>query len=101
MKKKKTAVNYLLVDASGSMECRKGATQEGLDSFVAKLQKEVSDSRLVVMFFSNTCEQKYAGLAKDCPRLLYATGGGTVLWGSRGNKGSCQRSDQGRKSQWR
>lgn len=79
----KTSVNYLLVDASGSMTCRTAAVREGLISFTGKLKFEAPQSRLVIVFFGSQYMQKYAGLAADVNVPLYSADlGGTCLWGA-------------------
>lgn len=80
---KKTAVNYLLVDGSGSMASRTTAVDEGLESIIAKLKKEVPESKLVVIFFGSQYAVQFNGLVKNCPKLTYgAIFGQTALWGS-------------------
>lgn len=84
MAKKKTAVNYLLIDASGSMRSRIQAVREGEASFVSKLQEEVPDSRLVIVYFGGTYVPQYAGKAENCPPrgTFGADLGTTCLWGA-------------------
>lgn len=81
--KAKTAVNYLLVDASGSMQSRVSAVREGLLSFCHKLRDDVPDSRLVIVFFGSQYVQQYAGPAGKADIPQYSANlGGTCLWGS-------------------
>lgn len=81
--KPKGAVNYLLVDSSGSMRDRTSAVGRGLENCVKKLKAEVPESRLVIVFFNGNYEQKYAGKVIDLKEVpFYAAEGTTHLWGS-------------------
>lgn len=64
-KKKTTAVNYLLVDDSGSMFNRMSAVTAGMNKLIGKLKAEVPDSELSIIYFGQSYAVETKGKAKD------------------------------------